>query len=192
MGRMTGRRRTDAHHPGAKDPQHLLRRLEGRKPQGPGKPFPLPGVGGAPPGEDAVAPSGDGAASVGIGGGPAPEPPSGGGAASGWQRGDGTRAGVGVPATRKPSGWVNVAAPGVPHGAHAAPAVAHATAPAASELPSGKQRYRCLTGPDDASFCEKVSAALAEGYVLQGGPAVTFDGKRVIVAQAVVWPGRVE
>ncbi len=144
------------------------------------------------PGEDAVAPSGDGAASVGIGGGPAPEPPSGGGAASGWQRGDGTRAGVGVPATRKPSGWVNVAAPGVPHGAHAAPAVAHATAPAASELPSGKQRYRCLTGPDDASFCEKVSAALAEGYVLQGGPAVTFDGKRVIVAQAVVWPGRVE
>lgn len=47
-------------------------------------------------------------------------------------------------------------------------------------------RYRLLTGPDDRSFCERVSAALAEGYELHGGPAATFDGERVIVAQAVV------
>ncbi len=47
-------------------------------------------------------------------------------------------------------------------------------------------RYRLLTGPDDAAFCERVSRALAEGYRLHGGPAVTFDGSRVIVAQAVV------
>ena len=47
-------------------------------------------------------------------------------------------------------------------------------------------RYRVLTGPDDHSFCERVSAALEEGYRLHGGPALTFDGSRVIVAQAVV------
>lgn len=47
-------------------------------------------------------------------------------------------------------------------------------------------RYRVLTGPDDRSFCERVSAALDDGYRLHGGPALTFDGSRVIVAQAVV------
>lgn len=47
-------------------------------------------------------------------------------------------------------------------------------------------RYRVLTGPDDRSFCERVSQALAEGYRLHEGPAVTFDGTRVIVAQALV------
>ncbi len=49
-----------------------------------------------------------------------------------------------------------------------------------------KLLYRLLSGPDDAVFCERVSAALAEGYRLFGGPAATFDGDRVIVAQAVV------
>ncbi len=47
-------------------------------------------------------------------------------------------------------------------------------------------RYRCLTGPDDRTFCERVSAALDDGYVLHGPPSVTYDGERVIVAQAVV------
>ena len=47
-------------------------------------------------------------------------------------------------------------------------------------------RYRVLTGPDDHVFCERVSAALAEGYRLHGGPAVTCDGEHVIVAQAIV------
>jgi len=46
--------------------------------------------------------------------------------------------------------------------------------------------YRVLTGPDDRTFCERVSAALAEGYDLHGAPALTFDGERVIVAQALV------
>jgi hypothetical protein len=49
--------------------------------------------------------------------------------------------------------------------------------------------YRLLTGPDDRSFCEKISAALADGYVLYGSPSVTFNGERVICAQAVVLPG---
>ncbi|WP_220657438.1 DUF1737 domain-containing protein [Tsukamurella sp. TY48] len=50
-------------------------------------------------------------------------------------------------------------------------------------------RYRVLTGPDDATFCFRVSEALDLGFVLQGGPAVTFGEGSVIVAQAVVWPG---
>lgn len=52
----------------------------------------------------------------------------------------------------------------------------------ASEMP----RYRLLTGPDDAEFCGRVSDALDQGYELYGSPALTFDGRRVIAAQAVV------
>lgn len=52
--------------------------------------------------------------------------------------------------------------------------------------PPERLAYRVLTGPDDRSFCERVSAALADGYVLHGGPALTHDGSRTIVAQAVV------
>jgi hypothetical protein len=51
---------------------------------------------------------------------------------------------------------------------------------------SERLKYRLLTGPDDATFCERVSKALEEGYELYGSPAITFDGKRCIVAQAVV------
>ena len=50
--------------------------------------------------------------------------------------------------------------------------------------------YRLLTGPDGDEFCERVSAALALGYVLHGSPTSTFDGERVIVGQALVWPGK--
>jgi len=48
-----------------------------------------------------------------------------------------------------------------------------------------RPRYRLLTGPDDGTFCERVSAALADGYRLHGNPAVTFNGTLIIVAQAV-------
>ncbi len=48
--------------------------------------------------------------------------------------------------------------------------------------------YRLLTGPDTSAFCERVSAALAEGYVLYGSPSLTFDGTTTYVAQAVVLP----
>ena len=47
-------------------------------------------------------------------------------------------------------------------------------------------RYRLLTGPDDAEFCQRVSDALDQGYELYGSPALTFDGNRVIAAQAIV------
>lgn len=35
--------------------------------------------------------------------------------------------------------------------------------------------YRLLTGDDSAAFCHKVSAALAQGWVLHGSPSITFD-----------------
>lgn len=58
-----------------------------------------------------------------------------------------------------------------------------------SASPDNLPTYRLLTGPDDAAFCRRVSDALALGYVLYGSPAATFNGERVIVAQAIVWPG---
>ena len=54
--------------------------------------------------------------------------------------------------------------------------------------PDGLPIYRLLTGPDDAAFCRRVSEALALGYKLYGSPAVTFNGKDIIVAQAIIWP----
>lgn len=108
--------------------------------------------------------------------------PAGAGAAAhagGWERGDGSTGGgkPSMPARVAAAAWA------------AAGAVAAVAVPEAfRQLPAGKLRYRCLTGPDDAEFCKRVSAALDEGYVLVGPPAVTFDGKSVIVAQAVVWP----
>ncbi len=52
--------------------------------------------------------------------------------------------------------------------------------------PEEKLSYRLITGPDDRSFCERISTALAEGYVLHGSPAATFNGSSVIVAQALI------
>jgi hypothetical protein len=57
-----------------------------------------------------------------------------------------------------------------------------------SAPPDGLPAYRVLTGPDDAAFCHRVSDALELGYRLHGSPALTFDGDRVIVAQALLWP----
>jgi hypothetical protein len=58
-----------------------------------------------------------------------------------------------------------------------------------SEPPDGLPRYRLLTGPDDAEFCHRVSAALELGYELYGDPVLTFNGDRVIAGQALIWPG---
>lgn len=46
--------------------------------------------------------------------------------------------------------------------------------------------YRVMTGPDDTAFCERVSAAQADGCRLHGPPSITFNGAAVIVAQALV------
>ncbi len=48
--------------------------------------------------------------------------------------------------------------------------------------------YRFLTGPDDASFCHKVSAALNKGWELYGSPTYGFNSAsgRMECGQAVV------
>lgn len=48
--------------------------------------------------------------------------------------------------------------------------------------------YRILTGPDDASFCHRVSEALNKGWELYGSPTLTYDveQRRVVCGQAVV------
>ncbi|WP_026380313.1 DUF1737 domain-containing protein [Afifella pfennigii] len=48
--------------------------------------------------------------------------------------------------------------------------------------------YRLLTGPDDAAFCKRVSAALNQGWDLHGSPALTWDpqARRAVCAQAIV------
>jgi hypothetical protein len=48
--------------------------------------------------------------------------------------------------------------------------------------------YSYLTGPDDASFCHRVTQRLNNGWELYGSPTLTFDSetKRVICGQAVV------
>jgi hypothetical protein len=51
-----------------------------------------------------------------------------------------------------------------------------------------RMRYKLISGADDAEFCARVSGALDEGYELYGSPAMTHDGERVVVAQAVVLP----
>jgi len=47
-------------------------------------------------------------------------------------------------------------------------------------------RYRLITGKDDATFCQRISELLDEGYMLYGSPSATFNGTNVIVAQAVI------
>ena len=50
------------------------------------------------------------------------------------------------------------------------------------------RRYRFLTGPDDRSFCDRVTEAINEGWELFGDPQLTFDAVkgRVIFGQAII------
>jgi len=50
------------------------------------------------------------------------------------------------------------------------------------------QLYRFLSDDDTQTFCHKVSAALANGWVLHGGPTYAFDAARGVMrcGQAVV------
>ena len=50
-------------------------------------------------------------------------------------------------------------------------------------MPKQTTLYRYLTGPDDASFCHRVSEALSRGWVLYGPPTLTYDEK----AGRVIW-----
>jgi hypothetical protein len=80
----------------------------------------------------------------------------------------------------------------VPHtSTPAVPEILSTTAPSAPPVGEERLAYRLFTGADDRAFCERVSAALAEGYVLHGSPAATFNGSTVIVAQALVLPAAI-
>jgi hypothetical protein len=48
--------------------------------------------------------------------------------------------------------------------------------------------YRLVTGPDDASFCYRVTEALSKGWSLYGSPTLAYDPeqRRVICGQAIV------
>ncbi len=48
--------------------------------------------------------------------------------------------------------------------------------------------YRFLSGPDDSSFCHKVSAALNKGWILSGSPTYAFNAATGLMqcGQAVV------
>ena len=50
------------------------------------------------------------------------------------------------------------------------------------------RRYRFLTGPDDRSFCDRVTEAINEGWELFGDPQLTFDAVKghVICGQAII------
>ena len=52
-----------------------------------------------------------------------------------------------------------------------------------------RRSYRFLTGPGDAGFCQKVSYALAEGYVLYGDPVMASFNGEIVCGQAVILPG---
>ena len=48
--------------------------------------------------------------------------------------------------------------------------------------------YRFLSGPDDSSFCHKVTAALNKGWHLFGSPTYSYNAetKSMMCGQAVV------
>ncbi len=48
--------------------------------------------------------------------------------------------------------------------------------------------YRFLSGPDDSSFCHKVTSALNKGWHLYGSPTYAMDPKKKVMrcGQAVV------
>ncbi|MCG6201922.1 DUF1737 domain-containing protein [Psychromonas antarctica] len=53
-------------------------------------------------------------------------------------------------------------------------------------MPQVKEKYKLITGKDDASFCTRITQLLDDGYELYGSPAIAFNGEHMVVAQAVV------
>ena len=48
--------------------------------------------------------------------------------------------------------------------------------------------YRYLTGPDDASFCHRITEAINRGWQLYGSPTLTYNAetRQVICGQAII------
>jgi hypothetical protein len=69
----------------------------------------------------------------------------------------------------------------------AKPAAAkNAVAVEVAAKPDFTKRYKMLTGIDNSEFCAKVRLHLDNGYALHGSPVMAFNGKDIIVGQAVV------
>ena len=51
-----------------------------------------------------------------------------------------------------------------------------------------RKSYRFLIGADNADFRQRVSDALADGYVLYGNPVMVMDKDVRVVGQAVILP----
>jgi len=51
-----------------------------------------------------------------------------------------------------------------------------------------RKLYRFLSGVDNAEFSQRVSDALADGYVLYGNPVMVMDKDVRMVGQAVILP----
>ena len=58
--------------------------------------------------------------------------------------------------------------------------------PTVTEEAKAKLAYRFITGPDTNEFCERVSKALEDGYILYGDPSLTTTDGKTICGQAVV------
>lgn len=68
----------------------------------------------------------------------------------------------------------------------AKPAVKAPVAVEVAAKPDFTKRYKMLTGIDNSEFCAKVRLHLDNGYALHGSPVMAFNGKDIIVGQAVV------
>jgi hypothetical protein len=89
----------------------------------------------------------------------------------------------------KPAARATVRAAAKPAAKTAAkPAVAAKTAVAVAvaDKPDFTKRFKLLTGIDNSEFCAKVRLHLDNGYALHGSPVMAFNGKDIIVGQAVV------
>ena len=53
-------------------------------------------------------------------------------------------------------------------------------------MPDRKEKYKLITGKDDAEFCKRITAFLDDGYELYGSPTMAFNGEYMVVAQAII------
>lgn len=47
-------------------------------------------------------------------------------------------------------------------------------------------QYKFITGPDDSTFCVRITEFLNNGWKLYGNPTMSFDGKTIIAGQAII------
>jgi hypothetical protein len=86
----------------------------------------------------------------------------------------------------KPAARTTTRSAAVKPAAKPAAAPKAAVAVAVADKPDFTKRYKMLTGIDNSEFCAKVRMHLDNGYALHGSPVMAFNGKDIIVGQAVV------